>query len=343
MRLLGFWLCMMFSSILLNAQEGTMLMAKLSNGHIVDSSHVFVENDDPTFFISGNSQKLDWELTLLDIAESNSNEFSRIDLCSVINSQEFKVDISQYKHIFKKCSHKRVINDALHVAELSVSGENIGTVKFLIEFKLCPSYPIIENCEFIGEWSNEDYSYLSSTRKSLRLTVECQGANSAFIRITKQYFKNDLDKLKRIFFGVGIPLELDIEDKTHTIDVDVDWGVLLRCDLRNDYGSTVSDTIFTTDYITDPNVIMSINQLEEELASVNTTITDVPKFYISNSQIKIAYNGEIQDVAIYTPTGECKSIHHGENLIDISKLQHGIYIMKVRTKGNSYTKKFIRK
>lgn len=116
-----------------------------------------------------------------------------------------------------------------------------------------------------------------------------------------------------------------------------DWGEFYIVSTHNKYGTVYGvDTLFTTDYISDPKILARLEELEKEYHAVSS----IPNEYdirIINKNDHIEINGNkslVQGLFIYDSTGKLIKMQRGGENMDISKLSQGLYIVSCRTTDN---------
>lgn len=303
--------------------------------------HIFLENDNPSFYIENiNDDNFEWELFLVD---DNKGNTVLIPL-ERTNKSSFSLETSKYKDYFIKCSHFDIQGDQkLHVCKLRVSYQDI-TSEYILRFNLCPSKPLIYSGEFHSEWLRELCFYDITGDDVLQLYLETNRADRIkFFYTQMNMFEEDFD-LNKIHFPISQTVPLSSDTNTHCVNVNVDWGAYICAYSSNQYGSSIrSDTIFTTAFVDDPNVIEDILKYKQTLQSSlnDVTIKSQPHISLIDTSLHIVGLTMTSCVLIYSLSGnkiyhECNS----SNTIDISGFSPGVYIGCIDTDGRKYFFKF---
>ncbi|MDE6450195.1 MAG: hypothetical protein K2L41_08985, partial [Muribaculaceae bacterium] len=318
-RILIYFICIAtFQSLF--AEE--RLVIKLSNGENVDCNHIFLEKDNPIFSL-GNAEEFS---IVISIVADDSNNLKNIQLEKIDNIKEFQFFPDKYKKQFIDTKYEEAINDTqyAHVVELKVTYDD-SVITYPLRFLLKPSKPQIVNGEYFGTWSTELVDF-EDRNSHLRLTIETENATRINIyRSGEWFFRSELPVNKRVFLGMGTIHDVDSQKKTHVIETCGSWGRFLRCSSSNDYGYVRGDTIFTTDFVTDPKILNDIDMLEMEYAGIQSTDCNQSNIHLSSSHLYFTNEEYISNVSIYTSNGKCIYNQTNGMPIKIDAFAPGLY------------------
>ncbi len=260
------------------------------------------------------------------------------------NITEFQFFPDKYKKQFKATEYEEAINDIqyAHVVEIKVIYNDNSVITYPLRFLLKPSKPQIINGQYFGAWSTELVDF-ENRNSHLRLTIETENATCINIyRSGEWFFRSELPVNKRIFLGMGTIHDVDSQEKIHVIETCGSWGRFLQCSSGNDYGYVRGDTIFTTDFVTDPKILNDIDMLEMEYAGIQSLNCNRSNIHLSSSQLYFTNEEDISNVSIYTSNGKCIYNQTNGMPIKIDTFTSGLYIISYYDHNSYYqTYKFL--
>lgn len=177
----------------------------------------------------------------------------------------------------------------------------------------------------------------------LEMDVTCPGATEVwayeYAEPDKHYFSLEeflQDENK------GLPFELRFEgkDKIHVPITMATWGAVYEVGARNRFGYTKSDTLlFSTDYITDPEVLARIEELRNKATGVGSVAEDSGDVLKSSDGEAVVFTREMDSAAVYDLSGVCLIAEQGCSRLDTSHLPNGVYIVDVTWTDSTGTTK----
>ncbi|MCC8039131.1 MAG: T9SS type A sorting domain-containing protein [Bacteroidales bacterium] len=140
-------------------------------------------------------------------------------------------------------------------------------------------------------------------------------------------------------FGTFFRLD---ENRYRFVHEKAEWGQFAWFGLVNSSGSSeFSDTICTTDYIYDPDVLEAIHNWGKG-NSVQLVPKDEMLPQISPTTIKFNTPNHLECCRIFDLLGREKSVFVKSNSIDISNLPAGLYILFYSFNGKNHSQKFLK-
>lgn len=313
---------------------------RLSDGRTVDASHIFLENDNGTFFTEPSGTKADWSLSLYNT--KHENEVITV-LISDESSDHFTINIDSIDW-FIGAYHFTHSNDSsvYYKGVVSMGSKGIVKDKIKVTFNLAPSTPKILDVAFDYEYDwNDDMIFPNGN-----LHIKISSSNvETFTLLSTDDFCFEFPKRGFNHRHLFYPDTSDTPLSTIHCNY-ADWGEYYSVIASNKYGNSVSnDTILTTDYITDPDILARIEELRNESGSLCKTHQD-NEIHITTQQNYLVIVGDkttIDYIAIFDMTGRTVSTQNNGQTLSINNLQKGCYIVKCRTKQNkTYIFKFIK-
>lgn len=306
----------------------------LSNGETVDISHIFLDGENPTFYIEQSDLKADWTFSLYtssDMAESvvvsQSNE----------SSSQFSIDIESIfleDNVITRVHDFYNNEDSSHYfkGNIQIQTDHDLIDRIEIIFNLLPSNPIISNVEYeyIYDW-NDDMIFPNG---DLYVTIEAYRADYFMTLSTTDPFCFNFPIL-----GFGCTesfYKIEKEDNFATYHSDfADWGDFYSFWAVNKYGFTVSDTILTTDYITDPAILARIEEIKNSQAGTDYISVNNINISVKNNILSVSGDKDsVLDISIYDMLGRAVRRQESGEDMDISSLKKGCYVIICHTKYN---------
>lgn len=122
------------------------------------------------------------------------------------------------------------------------------------------------------------------------------------------------------------------------IGYDADWGEFVNVTAQNQFGYVHSDTICTTDYITDPDILNRIN----EIAGVTGLEEDAEDPLLSKENDILTFK-EPLDVNVYDISGKQVLYSTNAGTISLAYLNPGIYVITYKLSNKSFPLKYYKK
>ena len=342
------FLALTFTCILSSFAQTISHTVQLTDGRTVDTSHIFLENDNGIFFTEPSNIMADWNLKLYTNSEQNQ-------LISILKSDEpsnsFTIDINSidWNHIdstnwMVRPYHFTYDNDSSvyykGIVHINING--IPTDQVEITFNLAPSTPQILDVTFEYEYDwNDDMIFPNG---DLYITIQSQRADIYTALNTTIPFCFEFPKMQ------GFLQMQEFPETNNGIAIFhsnyADWGEFYTFKTSNHFGTIwCNDTILTTDYITDPDILARIEELKNESESIEEVSKDNEIKFINRLDYLVVEGDRttVTCTTIFDMTGRTIiTQNNGENLY-IKNLQKGCYIVTCQTKQNkSYIFKFVK-
>ncbi len=311
---------------------------------VVNSEHIFIDKDILTFKLEQPNEVVDWKLLLYKTIEPNT--FIEV-LGSTESCQNFIINLNDIDWNFSPHIFSYLDNPSQYykgIVQISKNEAVIDSVEIILD--LLPAKMIIDNVsfEYKYNWENDAIWPNGYIEIGIKTNTKTSDHYTACYSICELFEPPS-------WFGNRIPIEnlnLNQEGIFYYSDHDVDWGYFLYFEARNKYGITQSDTICTTDYITDPDVLARLKELENEYhekTSLPVNEQECVRITKYGNTIEITNIMEqittikIFDIAGHPVISNMESTH----TIDVTFLQNGYYILTCKTETNKiYNLKFIK-
>lgn len=339
------FLSIIFLIIATVSQAQTISPAILLRDSIyVDSTYKFVDADSMTFFLQGNADaSLKWSL---NINQKDGNSVPV--LASEPGATSFGVRVSP--DIFPRSTyynHVRVELDgdsSVYIRGFVCLYEDEAPVDSLhLMFNVMPSRPRVKNVRISGTFDYQYYGYIPLADLSIEFT-----SNNMEGCFLARLESDSLNVFECPEFSVLISVEVpyqDINGYTHKIEwPHADWGEYYTIMSCNEYGSILGDTICTTDFIDDENVLACLEWLRLHMS------TDIANNYADNALRVSLNNGWLYingyadtDIATYVYQLNGQLVHKSAsgNKINLNHLPKGVYIIELRIHNNTHRKTII--
>lgn len=195
---------------------------------------------------------------------------------------------------------------------------------------LLPSKPVIKNIEL--SYDSYDYKTGYFSNSVFTLTFECEQFDDIWLWLTPCLIEPGDDLWD--WFHAGIPIRpTKIDSNTYVFTEEWNSNQRLYIEAYNEYGYSCSDTIWTTDYITDTEIL---KDLLTDINGLDTT----PLISIDDEYILL--DACVRKIILYDLNGVKVLTKENINKIEKSLFPEGIYIIKVETQNNKTIVKKIR-
>ena len=312
---------------------------QLKDGSVVDKSHVFLDGETPTFSLqNGTIDNVRWEFCLIGnkgekllAAESSIGESSfsftiTPDLFprkSDLTRMEFPNDSSVYI-----CA----------AVELYKGGALIDEMPLLLN--VLPSRPKVTEGSLVGTFDYEIVGYDPLAHLSLSFKSDRMD------HCTLWFFTTNWDGKKYVpeypMWGVYM---VDLKKNNDIFQLEyeyVDCDDFFTISAGNKYGSVLGDTIYTNDYITDPEILDFLEKLLHGVGIDNIS-SDECKIVAHNNLISVeGCNDDDIETAVYSLNGTLVLENKSSKKTDVNCLKKGAYLVKVKCKNKLLTKKIIK-
>ena len=192
---------------------------------------------------------------------------------------------------------------------------------FSMFFRLAPFIPVLRDVSMQYEYDWE-YDCFNEDSK-IQFSVATHDAKEVTVLVSDSYYWR-VDEEFFPIYNVQLPVENDSIYKYETL---TDWGTIYKIYARNFFGYSYCDSIiFTTDLITDPQVLERLDQLKKEESSIESMHTDISGIQIiDRNQVFIPSNYTY--LCVIDIAGRQYGLPCENNIIDLSPLSNGVYII----------------
>ncbi|WP_288317607.1 T9SS type A sorting domain-containing protein [Xylanibacter caecicola] len=198
-----------------------------------------------------------------------------------------------------------------------------------------PSKPIFKEIEF--RYDDFDFDNLIFINPTIYFIFEVERVGQRIDLCCSDYWLPENINKEKVFWSYAFSLNKYItkkDDKTYIAETDNEtweWQQYMYIAVFNSYGMTCSDTLLTSDYIKDKNIINAIRGVSA-IKNINKSLAHIT---YSNKILSVdnIQNTEIKNIIINNISGQ-RIIESKTNKVDLSCLNKGIYIITVILKNN---------
>lgn len=289
--------------------QNTLGMAFIQNGDTCQFRSVFADSTDITFFVDENAPKGHWALAVLE-----DDEYKDI---TVKNNENRELVFSPSEVYWRWAT--RLFNEEgdCDIFRLKVQYVSGYTTEInYLDLALLPSRPRITNVQYIYsyDWScdymdeNSLFSFdVKSKRADLFLCLESD---------SHLFPSSD-----RVYFTAIYPYKQ--REELH-VDFNSDWGEYLMMAAENSFGRVYGDTVYTTSYIVDEDILNRLAELEVR-ADIDSVINRSHGVKVVGR--KIIFENTVKAVYIINYAGIVCVKDSNVNSMDVLRLPNGIYIL----------------
>ncbi|MDE7421512.1 MAG: T9SS type A sorting domain-containing protein [Muribaculaceae bacterium] len=276
-----------------------------------------------SFFLEDPTTKGEWEIEILN----NKENFMKIDCLEaypgycIIEPKNFN-----WNEAFRDYDPES--NRDFFIFRLSFNDKNGNLDEMYFKWGLLPSKPLLSDIVFTYEYNWEDDMIYPNGDFSFE--VESKDADRYWLYFTYSFLFGPP------YWFTAIR-EFEAEDNKK-IGYDADWGEFVKVAAINNFGYVHSDTICTTDYITDTLILDRIQTLGN-INNINT-IQNKPSFKWDNE--KISLNRQM-DINVFDLAGNLIRKENDTNTLYLSDIAKGIYLVVCKDNKNTFTNKIIKK
>lgn len=299
----------------------------VQNGRVCDSEYIFSKGE-ITFIPVEDWRDVKWEVAVL----SQNDTYIKVPFH----------ETSEGACVFNPLDLKDVLTDmdALKIYdpeldrdlyELNVVFTNNGKTSSIdIRLALLPCRPKIGNVIFKYEYNPEWDALIPNSDFSFDITSE--GATTFIMYIFYPKYEHYAPYCMA-FYG---------QDKMR-LNYEADWEEYISVSAGNEFGYVRSDTIFTTDYITDETILRRIEELRKPAGNISS-VADKEDVTVSIDNNNISFSSAAEMVRILNISGRCIFERTSAEILDISGLAKGIYVMSYKGRNSKiHNFKFIKK
>lgn len=220
---------------------------------------------------------------------------------------------------------------------------DISDISYPLESGTPPSKPKFSSIEF--SYDGFDFETLYFINPMFKFVFDSEGAENIIMSVSDPWISSK----DNIFFFCT----MDFTDSewlnrtgknTFVLETDLAyaWQQYMLIIAENKYGYTKSDTLNTSDYITDPAVIAAFKAEMERLA-IRETEKDEPRITLDGEWIYIdnVEGSKIKRFSLANVSGCIIAEKRNENRISISNIPHGLYVITIMTSDGKKTSKKI--
>lgn len=199
-----------------------------------------------------------------------------------------------------------------------------------VEFKwgLLPSRPVISDIHFEYEYDWEWDMIYPNGRFSFY--VESIDADKYWVYGSPSFLTEPPSFFTWCFYAIA--------NKNTKIEYDADWGEYITLEAFNTYGCVLSDTICTTDYIYDKEILDRINDLSK-VEEIDCNNGDV----ISTFENDEIHFDQTVEASVYDITGKIVIENPNADILYLSNLHKGVYFLIYRKDSVIHKYKFLKK
>lgn len=217
--------------------------------------------------------------------------------------------------------------------------DNILVDSTYILFNVLPSRPIVKDAHINGTFDYKLQGYEPLATFTLQFTAD-RMERCSWVKVVADSVNTFVfpERYSCIFDRVPIRnTDYHLYEMKYQY---ADWGEFYFIMSENRYGAVLGrDTIYTTNYIDDTDILDFLDHLYMT-ADVMNISTSAPKITISNNIVYIAdYTGTDIKTDVYLPNGQLVYKNHSDNKVHLSILPKGVYIIKIKLRDKTYTKK----
>lgn len=314
----------LMSSVCAQAQQE--IIASMTDGTSFEQGGVLMDGDQCSFRME-DGRSVDWKVCI-DIPEGEAV------LKESVHASEMLFNVTpEYKDRQDRRPSRYIVNDDVrwkcHVRSLDDEG-NVSELEFFL--LVLPSTPQINEVEAL--YDGFDFEHLCFQNARISFEIESRRAKMAIV--SSQYEDSNStwtnDYLSGCYFI----------DSASTLKTDYrEWDVWERYYIHstNDYGmSESSDTIYTNDYVTDPEVRHTLGLNVTEIDAVHN---QTGLFSIAGRKITVANGQPIEDIGVYTLHGQPVPYSRQGNVISLSTQPSGVVVIRIKSNNTFVTKKIV--
>lgn len=324
-------LIFLFSNSIAIYSENLISDSVYQSGISYDFNHVFSEATPLHFSLIDSEVSGKWSCALMANNE-NMIDISVDALGGYCNFDPRTVPFSIWQEEAFRTFNSLDNRDefTLYISFHSESGESdIRSVRLA----LLPYRPTLNNIQFEYSYDWEyDQIYPDGT---FSFDVEAKNSKSFFLHLSHSF----LSPSENVFFSFVQEFK---EEEHTTISYDADWGEYVSVSAQNDFGFVSSDTLYTTDYILDENIINRINEILNSAG--NPSILDDTISFSWDNEI-VRFDRMPQHLNVYSLDGRKINVACVNEEINLSNMKAGVYIISYyNNKINRYiTHKILKK
>lgn len=330
------------SLISINSQAQSIASAiLLQDGTTVDSSHVFIDGETPTFHVQNDQcENGFWTFSFYD--EDGMKEVC-VESETGADSFTFKIAPGLFSGLpfSRESQHIEFPNDSSVYSRCSVDlhqGDIIVDSVTLI-LNVLPSRPKVKKASILGNFDFEDGGY--TPLAELTILFSSERMNECWL-LSYSSDSVHVFQFPEIYGGVYEPVNVnEICKNYYEFKYNyADWGEFYTITSLNKYGGVEGDTIFTNSIIYDPEILSYLETIHNQAAAIDEMQDENWQIYIHNNKLITEGLHSTQiSTEIYSVNGTLIKRSNSTDAIDLNNLQQGVYVVKIRSnKKNKYIK-----
>lgn len=275
----------------------------------------------------------------------------RNDLCSLswcfrlIQDYSSPIELEQASHEIRLCASEIQVHWARGKRYYDKSGNTIyrGYLVYKssennildsvpLQFRLTPPKPKIKSIEFrYDQFFSDEFVFINP---ECTIQVESKGDVEDFFCSHSESFLTEKDNDWLLFYGSDGYNQLYLGNDVYSVDTDWGIGEYIAVYAENKYGySQVSDTIYTTNYIKDKQVLDAWNLF---VGISKNTVSSVD-FYVNHKCLYV--NKVVDAILIYDINGNLLLRKENTDTLQLPDIGDEICIVKVIDDKHVKTKK----
>ncbi|MCM1141829.1 MAG: T9SS type A sorting domain-containing protein [Muribaculum sp.] len=220
-----------------------------------------------------------------------------------------------------------------YILRISFYADDSSCDSVQLRWVLLPKQPEISDVSFVFEYNwEEDRIWPNGV---LRMKVTSENMESCCLWASDSFLFGSFD-----MFKCGFPYEVDSSTGTY-LEYDAEWGEYIAIEACNKFGTIYGETIYTTDYIHDPDVLARIEELRQGLSVESVSGENAASTFKSDGNA-IQFQTCPKTAMIYDMSGRIVYSGSGESRIDISGFPSGLYILSYQTDSTLNQSKFFK-
>lgn len=324
---------------------------------MVDANRIFLDEDKCVFHYPVETE---W---MVEIVMDDESLFSFVPKAPTLPTKALNIDF--WNDIFSKTktfdgnkAKKFPADDGESTYfKINMCAYN-GTTwdKVHLTLNLLPTIPRVLSAGFVTpyDWEYDDFGYdvvgnFAAYLTTARTSTVTEWHSSPIEDWSKgtMYWINDTDYPTNNVGGKNITVTPSGPSTSDCPGTVTTWGEYILYVNYNKYGWVRGDTIYTTDYITDPDVLERIRQICDEygylynyapFSGVEPIKRDREKGELSLKNGMVVYSGNNEDitaVSLHDVYGRQIYLKNGDSSIDTRDLSTGIYFAVFTLKNNT--------
>ena len=293
------------------------------NGVKIDLNQRITSSTPVSVFLTDKSKIGTWRFEVLD----KGNVFRPVDYIEplsgycVIEPKNFK-----WSEAFREFDDET--NRDYFIFRLTFADQNDITDELIIKWGLLPSRPLLSDFKFIYQYNWEYDMIYPNGDFSFR--VESEDAETYWLHFTDSFLYGP-----PFFFATCCIFDAKSNER---IGYDADWGEFVNVAAQNRFGYVHSDTVCTTNFITDTEILDRINAI----AGIDQIPDSNEDPFLSFHDDHMYFKDRV-DLSLYDIAGNNIITENNNDDVDLSGICKGVYIAIYRRESILYKNKIYKK